>query len=526
MANNKTVPVIHSILTLYNQGRKKLRIAEDLGIDVKTVRRYIRLAEAGYQEHGGAESKSLISPTGNGRNDASNSLISPAGNLPHRAGRPSKCEPFRLQIEAGLAAGLDAQRIYQDLRTDHGFAGGYDAVKRFCHKIKQADPQRVYRVESLPGEEAQVDFGEGRWLQINGRRRKVYILRVVLSFSRKGYAEAVSSPSAESFIRCLENAFRHFGGVPQTLNIDNLRAAVKKADWYEPELTPKILSFCRHYNTVVLPCRVRCPEHKGKVENSIKYMQNNALKARTFPSIQALNLYLKNWENTVADCRIHGTTRQQVSTLFERERPALQPLPLDLFACFREGQRTVHRDSHVEVAKAYYEVPAEYIGQKVWVRWDSSLVRVFNLRHEQIAVLARQKPGQFTRPLGVRGRPAGSPERDKAFWLKRCTRLGDHCGLWALEIVARRGTTGIRVLQGMVQLASKHTGRQLDLACEMALSHGAYRLRDLRRLLAQPSQQQSLSFMSSHELIRDMQEYRQFLEILCPDDEPIKEMIR
>ncbi len=127
----------------------------------------------------------------------------------------------------------------------------------------------------------------------------------------------------------------------------------------------------------------------------------------------------------------------------------------DLFACFREGQRAVHRDSHVEVEKAYYEVLDEYIGQKVWVRWIASLVRVFNLRHEQIAVLARQKPGQFTRPPGTRGRAYGGPEREKTFWLKRCARIGDHCSLRASEIVALRGTTGKR-FSSLLKLAVKN----------------------------------------------------------------------
>lgn len=520
MANLKSMAVKGYILALCALKWSKSRIARELGIHRETVARYIRLAAASSVEATTPDSKPSIPPTGS---DGAKPSIPPVGSTRCETGRPSQCEPLREVIDAKVEAGLTAQRIYQDLRTDHGFEGGYDAVKRFVRRLKDCEPERIHRVECLPGEEAQVDFGSGYYLEEGGKRRKVNLLRVVLSCSRKAYTEAVLRQTSEAFIRCLENAFRAFGGVVHSLVIDNLRAAVKKADWYEPELCPKVESFTHHYGTVILPCRVRTPEHNGKAENSIKYLKSNALKGRLFGSLQAINEHLRLWEETVADTRIHGTTRQQVRARFlQMERAALLPLPPGLFPCFEEGQRTVHRDSHVEVAGAYYEVPEEYVGQEVWARWDSRLVRVFNRRFEQIAVLARQTRGTFTQPLGARGRPFGGVERDKAYWLKRCARLGDHCGLWALEVIAGRGAPGIRVLQGLVQMTRKASCRDIDHACELALTHGAYRLNDLRRLVARPSQQQALSFMQNHPLIRDMREYTTFLEMLCPDDEPLK----
>jgi transposase len=520
MANCKSMAVTSSIVALYRGGWSKSGIARRLGINRETVARYVRLNAEAAATAESADSKPAIPPAGV---EGSKPAILHAGKSGTDPGRRSRCEPHHDLITAKLEAGLTAQRIYQDLRDEHGFSGAYDAVKRFCGKLKAREPDRIWRVECLPGEEAQVDFATGYYLQeADGRRRKVHLLRVVLSHSRKGYTEAVERQSAEHFLRGLENAFRHFGGVPQTLCIDNLRAAVKRADWYEPELSPKIEQFCRHYGTVVLPCRPRTPEHKGKVENGVQYVQENALKGRSFPSLAALNAHLRQWEATIADLRIHGTTRQQVARHFHAvERPALQTLPPDLFPCFQEGQRTVHSDSHVQIGNAYYEVPAEYIGQQVWVRWDARLVRVYNQRFEQLCVLSVQRPGQFTAPLGARGRSSGGVERDKAYWLRRCARLGDHCGLWALEVIAQRGDTGIRVLQGLVHMAGAKGGSELDRACQRALSHGAYRLADLRRLLAQPTTQTTLSFMDNHPLIRDLREYTAFLELLDPPPQSI-----
>ena len=139
---------------------------------------------------------------------------------------------------------------------------------------------------------------------------------------------------------------------PRTLVIDNLKAAVTKADWYDPDLNPKIRRFCRHYGTVILPTKPRTPRHKGKVEGGVKYVQENALKGRTFDSLADQNRHLLDWERTVADTRIHGTTQKQVGKCFEEaERPALLPLPVDRFPSFQEGKRIVNRDGHVEIAR-------------------------------------------------------------------------------------------------------------------------------------------------------------------------------
>ena len=216
----------------------------------------------------------------------------------------------------------------------------------------------------------------------------------MLSHSRKAYSEAVDRQTTENFIRCLENAFAHFGGVTKTLVIDNLRAAVSKADWYDPEINPKVQSFCLHYGTVILPTKPYTPRHKGKVERGIDYVQENALKGRTFSSLAEQNEFLLRWETSVADTRIHGTTRKQVAKLFaEIERATLQRVPLERFPLFHEAQRKVHRDGHVSVEKAYYSVPPEYVTRRVWVRWDSRLVRIFDHKMQQIALHTKREPG-------------------------------------------------------------------------------------------------------------------------------------
>jgi len=359
--NLLNVSLQHSIATLAANGWSARKIARQLGVHRETVGRYLRPPD----------SKPAIPPTGSLEDCDSKPAILPAGST---AGRTSQCAPLRAVVEQGLLAGLSAQRIYQDLVAEHGFTGAYDAVKRFVRRLAHKAQPPFRRMECLPGQELQVDFGQGAWLIQNGQRRKTHLFRCVLSHSRKAYSEAVCRQTSESFIRCLENAFRHFGGVTATVVIDNLKAGVIQADWFDPQLNPKLEEFARHYGTVILPTKPAMPRHKGKVEAGIKYAQNNAVKGRSFASLAAQNLFLSEWEKNVADTRIHGTTRQQVGRLFEMvERPALQPLPASLFPVFEEAPRTVHRDGYVEFKRAYYSVPPEYVGRQVWVRQESRL---------------------------------------------------------------------------------------------------------------------------------------------------------
>ncbi len=210
-------------------------------------------------------------------------------------------------------------------------------------------------MEFQPGEEVQLEFGLGAPIVDGpaGEVRRSRVLRAVLSYSCKGYIEAILRQDRETLLRVLENAIRFFGGVPLMLNLDNMNAAVLKADWYDPELNPKLADFCRHYGMHVVPCRPRTPQYKGKVERGVGYVRNNAIKARRFKFLSEQNLHLQQWETQVADKRIQGATCKQVAACFELERPHLQPLPASLFPCYHEAQRTVHRDSYVKVAKFF-----------------------------------------------------------------------------------------------------------------------------------------------------------------------------
>jgi transposase len=426
-------------------------------------------------------------------------------------GPANACEPFRELILSKLDAGLSGVRIFQDLRDEQGFQASYSSVRRFVQRLQKTTPLPFRRIEVLPGEEAQVDFGTAAPVLRDGKRRRPWMFRIVLSHSRKAYSEVVWHQSTESFIACLENAFHAFGGTPQHLVIDNLKAAVARADWYDPEIHPKLQSFALHYGTVFLPTKPYTPRHKGKVESGVKYAKNNALKGRVFTSLAEQNEFLEHWETKIADTRLHGTTKRQVGQQFEEsERRALRPLPRERFPFFHERRRIVYRDGHVEVDKAFYSAPWEYVGRRLWVRWDARLVRIYNDRWEQLAVHAKTEPGRYrTAPQHIPQSKVSAVERGTDALLRQVAAIGPHCRRWAEAMTQARGVEAVRVLVGLKALAGKHPVDALETACEIALTHGAYRLRAIRQLLARAAtqRQQQFEFLEHHPIIRPLSDY-------------------
>jgi hypothetical protein len=289
---------------------------------------------------------------------------------------------------------------------------------------------------------------------------------------------------------------------------------VTRADWFDPELNPKVQSFAHHYGTVFLPTRPRIPRHKGKVERGIDYVQENALKGRTFASLDEQNRFLAHWELTIADQRIHGTTRQQVGHLFRAvEQATLQTLPISHFPCFRETQRTVHRDGHVEVQHAYYSVPPEYLARRVWVRWDGRLVRIFDAKMQPIATHVQRDPGRFsTHQEHIVTEKINAVERGTGWLLQQIRRIGPCATRWAEALVATRGIESVRVLQGLRSLAGRHPSSAIERACDIAVSHGEFRLRTLRGLIERNAPKEpEIEFTDNHPLIRPLSEYSDFI---------------
>lgn len=192
------------------------------------------------------------------------------------------------------------------------------------------------------------------------------------------YAAITLDQSVQTFIRCHTEAFHYFGGVPQTVKIDNLKAAIVEADFYEPTVQRTYAAFAQHYGFLPNPCRVYTPTDKGKVESNVKYVKDNCFKGRDFADLQDAQRFLSEWLSDIANRRKHGTTGKQPEKVFlEAEKEKLAPLPVQDFIFSKSGSATVRTDCHIVHEGNFYSVPYAYIGMDVDVIEVNHLLKIY-----------------------------------------------------------------------------------------------------------------------------------------------------
>jgi len=424
----------------------------------------------------------------------------------------SDCEVHREAIELGLSRGRNAMAIWQDLVDIHGFAGGYQSVKRFVRKLrgKQSPEARVV-IETAPGEEAQVDYGTGPMVRDpdSGKYRRTRLFVLTLGYSRKCVRLLVFRSSSQIWAELHEKAFRRLGGSTRVIVLDNLREGVLQADIYDPALNPLYRDVLRHYNTVALPCRRADPDRKGKVERGVGHAKNTPLKGQRFESLQEAQTYLDHWEERWADTRIHGTTKRQVAAMFAEERPALQALPIEPFRYYEHGTRTVNLDGCVEVDAAYYGAPPGWISRPIPVQWDAHWVR---LMHPETGQLLREhmRTARGHHRIKDEDRPKQTPLGTLQL-LCRADKAGSQIGALCRGMHSQDGVLAVRRVQGVLSLAKKYGAASVDDACAAALEVGICQYRFVRRYLER-NPQLPLSLRQVDPLIRQLTEYRDFIE--------------
>jgi hypothetical protein len=338
-------------------------------------------------------------------------------------------------------------------------------------------------ITTAPGEEAQVDYGEGPMVRApaTGKYRRTRLFVLTLGFSRKAVRLLVWRSSAQVWAELHERAFRRLGGTVRVIVLDNLREGVLTPDVYDPTLNPLYRDVLAHYGVVALPCRVGDPDRKGKVEAGIGHTQKTPLKGLRFDALEEAQAYLDRWEVRWADTRIHGTTKRQVAAMFADEQPALGPLPLEPFRYYRYGERTVHLDGCVEIEAAYYSAPPGWIGRRLPVQWNALHVRLMD---PQTGRLLREhlRTTRGAHRLLEADRPPRTPSGTLAL-LARATTAGPHIGAVCAQIHQHDGATGIRRILGVLALAKHHGPAVVNDAALAALELGVPTYRFLRRYL-------------------------------------------
>jgi transposase len=379
------------VIALGRLGWPLRRIEQETGVRRETASAYLKAAGVGVRLPGAWGRRAPAKPANE---------VTTGFGVESKAENPKRsvCEPFREAIELGLSRGRDDTAIWRDLVSESGFGGGYQTVKRYVRKLRGKQPLQPRAViRTGPGEESQVDYGAGAMVRDPQTRkyRRTRLFVMVLGCSRKAARFLTFRSSSRIWAELHEKAFRRLGGATRVVVLDNLREGVLVPDIYDPTLNPLYRDVLAHYGAVALPCRIKDPDRKGKVESGVGHAQR-ALKGKRFESLQEAQAYLDRWEASCADTRIHGTTKRQVAAMFAEEKPSLLPLPLEPFRYYQQGKRGVNPDGCVEIDAAYYGLPPGWIGREVNVQWDELYVRILDPRNGLLLrEHVRQKRGWY-----------------------------------------------------------------------------------------------------------------------------------
>jgi transposase len=464
------------------QGGAGIRtIARGTGLDRKTVAAYLRAVRA-----------AGVAPGSGPPSDEQLATIAAA----RRPGRPSNADapspevdalqPHAAQIQAWLGEGLRLTKVYRRLRGQ-GLTVSYSSLYRFARATCAfGAPAMTVRVaDPPPGEAAEADFGVlGLWLDpVAGRRRRVYGLLVTLTSSRYAFLAISFRQDLGAVLDGLEAAWVFFGGVVKRLVVDNLPPVITRADRYTPGINRIFLEYAQHRGFLVDAALPAHPRGKPRVERGIPYAREDFFRGETFHDLGDMQTRAVVWSRDLAGTRLHGTTRQVPRLVFERvEQPQLLPLGPEPFDRPTWAWATVHPDHHVQFRRALYSVPTAYLGQRVEVRGDSRLVRIY-CRGALIKIHAPQPPGG--RATDYTDYPA-----DRARYAMRapdaCCQQAEEAGPAVGQFV-RVLLSGVfpwarlRQAQKLLRLTARYGAARVNAACARAL---AFELLDVRRVEA------------------------------------------
>lgn len=339
------------ILDLHRQGLSVSAIARRVGIDRKTVRKYIE--------------RGLEPPVYQARQP-----------------RPAKVARFQPYLRDRVAAypDLTGTRLLREIR-ELGYAGGYTAVKEVLRDIRPATPLGFeLRFETPPGRQAQVDFAHFRTVFTDepSIERVVWLFSLVLGHSRMLWGRFVPRQDMQTLLRCHAAAFEALGGVPAEILYDRMRTVFSREDTDAGHIVYNraLIEFAHHYGYLPKACQAYRAKTKGKVERPFRYIREDFFLGRSFRNLDDLNAQFRQWLDQVANVRTHATTHRLVNEHFAEERPSLQPLPAGPFQAVLRLERRLTRDGMVSVHGNLYSVPNTTRRRPVEVHSTATEIRI------------------------------------------------------------------------------------------------------------------------------------------------------
>jgi transposase len=452
-----------TIKTLWNKNHSKSAIARLTGHDWKTVDKVIRAIKAGE-----------VAP-----------LKKPHCRL---------LTAHQDKIIGWLEEGLSAVRIREKL-LETGIQVGYSTVKDEVARIRRKH-SIFMRIHTEAGEEAQVDFGYvGYTLDNQSKRRKTWVFNLRLSYSRLDYYQKVYDQKVETFIGCHIAAFHYLGGVPKSIKIDNLKAAILQAHFYEPVYQRFYQQLADHYGFQSLPCRIYQPNDKGKVESGIKYVKTNFFAGRQFKNGDDVDQQLRRWLET-ANHRVHGTLKKIPRELFEQEeKTALLPLPLQAFSLVKVGIRKVYHDCHVYIHHNYYSVPYQHVGKEVEIEISQGLIKIYWNQQLIATHTEREGRGEFsTQSSHYPEYKCMSQTEYQEKYQAKMAAIGQYAEQFFFSLVHHKKQSWNRPVQGILSLTKTFSGDIINRSCQRALAFGAYDYHTVKNICKNGSYHLPLEF--------------------------------
>ncbi len=462
-----SVVEVKEILRLWLQGRGMRQIARLAAVDRKTVRRYVDAAEAAGCDRSGG--------TGQLCDELVGAVI--VGARPARAaGHGSTWELLQAQhafLRERLDEDLTLTKVAELLTRRTGVVVPYATLHRYAASEFGFGRRRVtVRVaDGEPGQEAQADFGKMGLIADGDRQRVCHALIVTACYSRHSFVWMTFSQTLGAVIDGLEAAWAFFGGVFAVLIPDNMSPIVAKADATDPRITDGFTDYAQSRGFVVDPARVRSPQDKPRVERTVPYVRGSFFRGERFIDLSDAQARAERWCATTAGLRIHGTTQRRPAEVFAAEEaPLLLPAPAARYDVPIFASPKVHRDCHVEVARALYSVPHTLIGQRVEVRADQVLVRIIH-RGEVIATHPRQAPGgRSTDQAHYPAERSVYAMRDVEHLRRLAACHGASIGIYADQLLSHPlPWTTMRQVYRLLGLVRRYGADRVETACGRAL---------------------------------------------------------
>lgn len=401
---------------------------------------------------------------------------------PARPPAPAKLTPYHALAKERFAQGLRSPRILRDLR-ERGYTGGATILKAFLQTLGPPRPARrtFHRFETGPGVEAQSDWSPYR-VRIADRETVAHAFAMILCYSRRSCVRFFRDERLPTLLWAHQEAFTYHAGLCRRIAYDNQTAITLGRVGGQPRWHPAFLAFARHYGFEPSVGRPGHKERRGKVERPFHYLEEDFLRGRTFASWEDLNAQGRHWLDTVANVRVHGTTRRRIDEAYAEERPCLIALPQVAYPAARQETRTVQKDGAVPVDGSYYPVPGARPGQHVSVRIDPVRVQILDAAGEVVATHSvPDRPMRLPTPAPPPGGP--SPARSRPVQAAGfLARFPDAAAF--LEGLSRRMTTLTPIhLHALARLADLYGDEAVGQALAVAAAYRNFNARAVERIL-------------------------------------------